>query len=136
MEEDRTTLLEQAVAKLQAERVETQNLLQQILATMQQTSQASQHQQQQESPKTVDEHQCDLEVKINYFCDYIGFRSKPSDSGHSMATQHLHGALIKGGTKWNHTKEGGTSYTNHTALVPDFRICLRGHPFITSTILL
>jgi membrane protease subunit (stomatin/prohibitin family) len=48
MEEDRTTLLEQAVAKLQAERVETQNLLQQILATMQQTNQTSQQQQQQQ----------------------------------------------------------------------------------------
>jgi hypothetical protein len=53
MEDERTTLLEQAVAKLQAERVETQNLLQQILATMQQTNQASQQQQHQEPPKTV-----------------------------------------------------------------------------------
>jgi hypothetical protein len=52
MEEDRTTLLEQAIAKLQAERVETQNLLQQNLATMQQ------QQQPQEPPKTVP-----LEVK-------------------------------------------------------------------------
>jgi hypothetical protein len=51
MEDERTTLLEQAVAKLQAERVETQNILQQILATMQQTNQAQQ--QQQEPPKTA-----------------------------------------------------------------------------------
>jgi hypothetical protein len=37
----------------------------------------------------VDEHQCDLDVETDYFCDYIGFRSKSSNSGRSMATQHL-----------------------------------------------
>jgi hypothetical protein len=50
MEDYRTTLLEQAVTKLQAKRVESQNLLQQNLAMMKQTNQMSQQQQQQQKP--------------------------------------------------------------------------------------
>jgi hypothetical protein len=59
---------------------------------------------------SIDEHQYDLEVETDDFCDYIGFRSKSSDFGHSMANTAL---------TWNWI-EGGYSYMNHTALVPDF----------------
>jgi hypothetical protein len=54
-------------------------------------------------------------------------------SGILWQTQHLPG-WIKGGTKRRPTKEGGYSYMNHTALVPDFHARLRGHPYMTPTI--
>jgi hypothetical protein len=59
---------------------------------------------------------------------------KLSDFGHSMANTALTWNWIKGGTKRRHTKEGGYSYMNHTALVPDFHARLRGHPYMTPTI--